>query len=399
MDRSSSDRPVVRLLPRQHRRVRDGHPWVYSNEIEMSVEARAIEPGRLVIVQNAGGEPVGTATFNPHSLVVARLLGHGAILDVDAAFLAGRLRRALALRERLFGEPYYRLVHAEADGLPGLIVDRFGDVVTCQTNTAGMERLLPDLLDALDRVLAPRAIVLRNDSSVRALERLDSYVRIAKGELSGPVEIRENGVRLFADPIGGQKTGWFYDQRDNRACVAGLCRGASVLDLYAYAGGFAVQAAVAGAAKAVALDRSEAALALAAEAARLNGVEARVETRRANAFEELERLGQAGERFDMVVADPPAFVKSRKDLQPGLRGYRKLARLAAAVVAPGGFLFAASCSHNVPVEAFAEQVRHGLTDAGRGGRILRGAGAAPDHPVHPFLPESAYLKSQLLQLD
>ena len=312
-------------------------------------------------------------------------------------WLAERLGRADRLRRALYGGDCHRLVHAEADGLPGLVIDRFADVFTLQINSAGMELLLPELLAALERLFQPRAVALRNDSPVRLLEGLELGHRVAAGSLAGPVEITENGARFLADLEEGQKTGWFYDQRDNRAFVAGLANGRRVLDLYTYAGGFAVQAARAGATEVVAVDRSEHSLGLAERAAALNGVAVRVV--KAEAFAEMARLAAAGERFGLVVCDPPAFVKSKKDLASGAKGYRKMTRLAAALVEPGGFLFAASCSHHMPAELFADEIRHGLSNAGRGGRILRQAGAAPDHPVHPFLPESAYLKAMVLQLD
>jgi 23S rRNA (cytosine1962-C5)-methyltransferase len=391
--------PVVRLQPGRHKRAAFGHPWVFSNEIAMDAAAKALPPGGLVRLETANGEALGTAMFNPHPLISARLLSRDVNAAIDAEFLAARLRAALELRERLYPGGCYRLIHAEADGLPGTVVDRYGDVVTIQVNTAGMERLTPALLDAVERVLAPATVVLRNDSAARQLEGLPQTTAVVKGALDGPVPLTENGRRFFADLAEGQKTGWFYDQRDNRAAVAGLAAGRRVLDLYTYAGGFAVLAACAGAAEVVAVDRSERALALAEQAAQANGAAERCRVVRAEAFAELERLAGAGERYDVVVADPPAFVKSKKDLNQGARGYRKLARLSAALVAPGGFLFIASCSHHVDVPLFAEQVRRGLADAGRGGRILRTAGAAADHPVHPHLPESAYLKGQLLQLD
>ncbi len=394
---SAAARPVLRLQKGRSRRLRAGHPWVFSNEIEMTPEAKALPPGVLVTLMDAGDERLGVATFNPHSLIAARLLTRDAAAEIDAGFLAARLTRALALRRTLFAAPCYRLVHSEADGLPGLIVDRYGDVVTVQANTAGMERLEPLLLDALDRVLAPDAVVLRNDSAVRGLEGLGLEHRMAKGELAGPVELVENGVRFVADLAHGQKTGWFYDQRDNRAFVAALAKGRRVLDLYTYAGGFAVQAAVAGAASVTAVDSSADSLALAERSAALNGVA--VTLVRAEAFAEMERLAAAGERFGVVIADPPAFVKAKKDLNAGAKGYRKMTRLAAALVEPDGFLLVASCSHHMPAELFAEEVAHGLSLAGRSGRILRTSGAAPDHPLHPLLPESAYLKAMVLQLD
>ena len=392
-------RPTITLPPGRHKRAAAGHPWVYSNEIVMDAAAKALPPGSLVTLRQAGGEALGVATFNPHTLVAARILDREAKRRIDRDFFAARLERALTLRRRLYGEPHYRLVHAEADGLPGIAADRFGDVLVAQLNTAGMALLESEFLAACDAVLAPRAVVLRNDSPARSLEGLEPETRIVKGEIAGPVELVENGTRFLADVGEGQKTGWFFDQRENRRFVATLCAGARVLDLYCFSGGFAVQAARGGADRVLALDSSEPALALAAAAAELNGVGERCRFQRADAFGEVARLVDAAERFDVVIADPPAFVKSKKDLGPGLRGYRKLARLAASLVAPGGVLFIASCSHNVEPPDFAEAVRRGLEDAGRGGRIVVSAGAAPDHPVHPWLPESAYLKAQVLTLD
>ena len=399
-DQPAAGLPELRMLPGRHKRLRDGHPWAFSNEIAMDAAARALPPGGRVRLVSANGEFLAVAGFNPRTLIAARVLARVAEPPPMRALLAGRLRAALALRERLHPGGFYRLVHAEADGLPGVVVDRYGDVLSVQLNAALAEAMREDLLAALDEVLSPRRVVLRNDSPSRALEGLALVVEEARGGAGdGPVELRENGARFLADLGEGQKTGWFFDQRENRARVAALADGARVLDAYCYAGGFGVLAACRGASEVVLLDRSERALALAMSAAGLNGVEARCRALRGEAFAELERLAAAGERFDVVVADPPAFVKSRKDIGPGARGYRKLARLSAALVAPGGFLFAASCSHHVGPELFAEQVARGLDDAGRGGRILASTGAGADHPVHPHLPESAYLKGQLLQLD
>ncbi len=394
-----ADRPTVRLMPGGHRRAVMGHPWVFSNEIRMDAAAKALEPGTLVRLVAEHGEAIGVATFNPHTLIAARLLTRMPEAQIDADFLAERLRRALALRARIVPVPFYRLVHAEADGLPGLIVDRYGDAVVVQANTAGMERLTPRLLEALDSVLAPAAVLLCNDSPVRGLEGLQPSVTWAKGAPSGPVDLIENGARFPVELGQGQKTGWFFDQRENRAMVASLAAGARLIDLYCYGGGFAVQAALAGASEVLAIDRSETALAAAARGAEANGVAGRCRFERGEVFAELQRLRDVGERFDIVVADPPAFVKSKKELAQGAKGYRKLVRRAAPLVNAGGFLFIASCSHHVDPALFAEQVRRGLIDANRTGRILASTGAAKDHPVHPALPESAYLKAQLLELD
>jgi len=392
-------RPSVILLPGRHRRAESGHPWIYSNEVRMDAAAKALAPGALATLRRADDSALGVAMFNPHTLLSARLLDRDAARPIGRRFLVRRLRQALHLRERMFDLPYYRLVHAEADGLPGLIVDRFGAVLVVQSNTAGMARLEPLVLDALEELLEPAAIVLRNDSSARTLEGLSSETSVARGILEGSVWVPENGAVFHADLIAGQKTGWFFDQRDNRRFVAAMAAGARVLDLYCFSGGFAVRAAHANAAAVLGIDRSEPALALAAETARRNGVAEICRFQRAEAFGEAARLAAANERFDIVIADPPAFAKSRKDIPAALRGYRKLARLAASVTASGGILFLASCSFNVGAAEFAESVRRGLGDAGRNGRIIRVAGADADHPIHPALPETAYLKTMTLVLD
>ena len=394
-----ASRPVVILQAGGHRRAANGHPWIYSNEVQMEAVVRALPPGSLVTVKRADESPLGVAMFNPHTLLAARLLDRDAARPIGRRFILRHLERALRLRERLYRAPYYRLVHAEADGLPGLIIDRFDSVLVVQHNAAGMDRLQTVIIDALRSLLSPDAIVLRDDSPVRLLEGLPQQVRMALGEVSGPVELQEGGAVFLADVLAGQKTGWFFDQRANRAFVAELSTGARVLDLYCYSGGFAVAAARGNASSVVGIDRSEAALALANEAAARNGVGALCDFRRAEVFAEAASLASAGERFDVVIADPPAFARSRRDVPAALRGYRKLARLAASLTAPGGVVFLASCSHNVAAADFAEAVRRGLADAGRTARILREAGAGPDHPVHPALPESAYLKSLTLALD
>lgn len=397
---------MVRLKPGAQKRLARGYPWAYSNEIEMDAEAREVPPGGLVRLVDSRGEALGTALFNRQPLIAARLMSRRSDVSVDRDFLAARLARALEIRKGLFDQPFYRLCHAEADGLPGTVIDRFGPALVLQVNTAGMARLLPDLLAALDRLLEPETVVLRNDSPARDLEGLGREVEIVKGKLEGARELVENDARYLADLREGQKTGWFYDQRDNRALVGRLTAGLQgglgggrVLDAYSYTGGFAVQAALAGAQEVVAIDRSQAALELAAEAAELNGVGGRCRFVKAEVFADLAERARAGERFDLVVVDPPAFVKTKRELPQGLKGYRKLLRLAALAVKPGGILVAASCSHHVDAPAFSEQLRRGLQDAGREGRILYQRGAGPDHPVHPFLPETAYLKLHVAALD
>jgi 23S rRNA (cytosine1962-C5)-methyltransferase len=387
---------TIRLKPREGRRARMGAPWVFSNEVQMDAAAKALPAGSVVNVAFDDGQPLGTGYFNSKSLIAVRLLEKAPDISIDAGFFVRKLERALKLREAFYARPFYRLVHAEGDGLPGLTLDRFGDVVVAQITTAGMEVLLNPLLEALDKVLAPNAVILRNDAPARRLEGLDEYVRAARGTV-GRIAVEENGARYFADLTEGQKTGWYYDQRDNRAFIASLAKGKSVLDAYSYTGGFGIVAAKAGAREVICLDSSAPALALAEESAAANG--ARVKCVRADVFEELERLAARKETFDIVLADPPPFVKSRKDLEPGAKAYRKLARLSADVTAPGGFLSLASCSHNIPLERFAAECAAGIARTGRRATLIRQAGAGPDHPVHPMLPESAYLKALVYALD
>src|SRR5580704_15889094 len=391
-----SKRLTITLKPREGRRARLGAPWIFSNEVQMDAAAKALSPGALVDVKGDDGQDFGSGMFNPKSLIAIRLLARENGARIDASFFAERLKRALDLRDALYTKPFYRLVHAEGDGLPGLTIDRFGDVVVVQITAAGMEALLVPLKMALEEVLAPSAIILRADAPSRALEGLESYIRAEKGE-PGRIAVEENGARYFADLGQGQKTGWYYDQRDNRAFIAGLAKGRTLLDAYSYTGGFGILAAKAGARETVCLDSSAAALALAEDSAAANQVSIRAV--KADVFEEMERLAAEKETFDIVAADPPPFVKSRKDLEPGAKAYRKLARLAALVTAPGGTLLLASCSHNMPAERFAAECAAGILRSGRQARIIRSAGASPDHPVHPMLPESAYLKALVFALD
>lgn len=394
-----TSRPVIQVSPGRQKRVRAGHPWVFSNEIEMTPEAKALPRGTLVDVVDAAGSAIGSAVFNPNTLISARLLTSHSFAEIDAGWLAGKITAAAALRDRLYDRPHYRLVHAEADGLPGLIVDRYGDACVVQINTAGMELLAADIVAALQQTIAPTGIVLQRDSAARHLEGLPDAASEIIGDVPSPATLTENGIDFLADLSEGQKTGWFFDHRENRARVAALSAGQRVADVYSYLGGFGLQAAAAGASEVLCIDRSQPALDLAAQAAANAGLADKCRFEKSEAFAALEKLSDDKEKFGVVIIDPPAFVKSKKDLKPGARGYRKLTRLAAKVVERGGILCVASCSHHMPMEIYAEQVRRGIHDAGRTARILHMDGASPDHPVHPHLPESAYLKCILMQVD
>ena len=373
-----SPRTLLRIKPGHDSRVKSGHPWAYSNEIAMKPDYRALPPGGVVRLEADDGARLGAYAFHPHSL------------------FAARIEAAAALRARLGMGAYCRLVHAEADGLPGLIVDRYGDAIAVQANTAAMDRLLPEIEAALVARFAPRLLVARNDADARAAEGLAQEVRVLRGEDASAV-VEEGGVAFPVDLRAGQKTGFFFDQRANRDRVAALAPDARVLDVFCHTGAFGLRCAKAGAASVTLVDASAPALALAEAAAARNGLA--VELRRGDAFDVLAALAAEGARFDIVICDPPAFIKRRQDHAAGLRGYGRMARLAAPLVAPGGFLFAASCSHHAGADEFAGQIAWGMHRARREGRIVWSGGAAPDHPVHPHLPESAYLKALTLVLD
>lgn len=391
--------PVLKIKPREGKRARAGSPWIFSNEIALDEATKKLEPGTVVDVVLDDGVPLGTAFFNPKTLIAARLITPQKGAAIDTAFFAERIARADAIRQRLFSEPFYRVVHAEADGLPGLVVDRYDDVLAVQLGAAGTDVRTDQIVDALRQVFNPRSIVLRNDFQARTMEGLASETKLVFGPEPGEIRLKENGATFLADPVTGQKTGWFYDQRANHAFTARFAKGQSVLDVFSHAGGFAMAALAAGATEALCIDASEKALRLAGQAATISGFENRLSLRKADAFEALDDLQAQGVRFGLVIADPPAFAKTRKDIEPAARAYRKVARAAAQVVEPGGILTLCSCSHHIDPERFHAECAAGIHQAKRQARLLRSAGADVDHPVHPHLPETAYLKALTFALD
>ncbi|CAI8779745.1 class I SAM-dependent rRNA methyltransferase [Methylocaldum szegediense] len=389
-----SQLPSIRLKKNEERRLRGGHLWIFSNEVDIeAMPLKSFGAGDLAIVESSRGQVLGIAYVNPASLICGRLLTRDAHAAIDRAFFERRLTRALRLRERLFSRPFYRLTYGESDGLPGVVIDRFDDVFVVQTNTAGMERLQEPLVAAIEALFAPRAIVAKNTSSLRALEGLDTYTSILRGTLDGPIQIEENGARFLVDPISGQKTGWFFDHRESRAVVAKLSRGLRVLDLFSYTGAWGVQAALAGAASVECVDGSEAALALAAENGRLNGVLEKMRLIKDDAFEFLKRAREERQRYDLVVLDPPALIKRKKDVGQGIEAYRRLNQAAIQVLAPGGILVSASCSFHLRWETLHDLLRAVARALDRHVVFFGRGGQAADHPVHPAIPETDYLKT------
>jgi 23S rRNA (cytosine1962-C5)-methyltransferase len=384
----------LRLKKNEDRRLRGGHLWIFSNEVDTAATPlKTFAPGDLAAVENARGESLGLAYINPDSLICARLLSRNAKADIGTAFFIRRLEQARNLREWNYDRPFYRLVHGESDGLPGAVIDRFGDVFVVQTNTAGMERLQKPLLEALDRLFAPRAVVLKNTSGLRSLEGLDAYTRVALGESVTVLEIEENEARFLINPIEGQKTGWFFDHRDNRARLAKLCQGKRMLDLFSYTGAWGIQAARAGAMRVDCVDASDVALGLAAENARLNRVAGQLDLIREDAFEFLKRTREERRHYDVIVLDPPAFIKRKKDTAQGIEAYRRLNQAALRVLAYGGILVSASCSFHLSREILHDLLRASARHEDRHLALFAKGGQAPDHPIHPAIPETDYLKA------
>ena len=392
--------PVVRLKPKaEARAIRHGFPWVYADELVTDRRTGNLAPGALAVLEDGERRVLGLVTVNVKSKIIARMLDRDPEAVIDQAWFATRIERALALRARLFDAPFYRLVHAEADGLPGIVIDRFGDVAVVQPNAAWAEAHLPALVAALQAVTGVSTVVKNGTGRSRGLEGLSEETVVLTGAVDAPVPVPMNGATYMADVTGGQKTGLFYDQRPNHAFAARLARGARVLDVFTHVGGFALAALASGADSALAVDASAPALALAEAGAAASGMADRFAVRQGDAFAVLEALGADGAQFDLVICDPPAFAPSKNALEAGLRAYERLARLASPLVAPGGYLVLCSCSHAADLQAFRNASARGIGRGGRKGQILHTGFAGPDHPVLPQLAESSYLKSLFFRLD
>ena len=381
-------------IKRHHElRIVRGHPWIFSNEIENFSALKSLEKGSLVMVQINKDDDFALAYFNPHSLISARILTHDLTQEIDENFFIERLTEAKNLREKFYDKPFYRLVHSEADFLPGLVIDRFGDVFSCQISTAGMEKLSSLLIAALEKLFPKAVIFFRNDVDVRRFEGLELESATIKGEVASEIEIEENGLKFLIDAKHGQKTGWFFDQRENRKFIGEISKNCDVLDAFCYQGGFGLNALKNGAKSVTFIDSSEDALKLLKKNLALNNLNENSEIICQKVFDALEDPSFQEREFDVVLLDPPAFIKSKKDFFTGLKGYEKLVKFGAKLVKKNGILMLTSCSHNATLGDLLVAANDGFRKANRKAKLIRTFGAGFDHPISPALKESEYLKS------
>ncbi len=389
--------PVLFLKKREDRRIKAGHVWVFSNEVDTKRSPlKGIEPGSLAEVQASNGQTLGVGYVNPKSLISVRLLSRDTAVAFDRAWLQQQILSAWAWRNQVYAEPFYRLVFGESDGLPGLVIDRYDDTFVVQITTAGMERVRDDIVSILVEEFSPMGILLRNDTSMRALEGLPSYVEVAHGDVAETVQVKEGGLSFQARPQQGQKTGWFYDQRDNRERLLRYVKGRSVLDLFSYIGAWGLRAAQAGAKRVTCVDSSMMALMDATASAEDNDLS--IHTVKSDVFDALKQFKEQGEAFGVIVADPPAFIKRRKDQKEGQKAYQRLYQMAIEVLEPNGVLVAASCSSHFSHDDLRQSIRRASSYANRSAQILEFGGQGPDHPVHPAIPETQYLKAYYVRV-
>ena len=392
--------PTVRLMPKANARaIRHGAPWVYANELVTDRRTKGLPAGSMAVLEDSLRQPLGVVTVNTNSKIIARMMDSDPAAVIDQSWMAAHLRRALALRERMFDAPFYRLVHAEADGLPGVIIDRFGDTCVIQPNAAWSDALIEPLTAALIEVTGVAHVLKNASGRTRSLEGLDDMSGVLAGSApDAAVPVLMNGATYMADLTAGQKTGIFYDQRPNHAFAAGLSKGVRVLDVFSHVGGFGLAAVAGGAASALCIDGSAPALALAEQGAKAMGVSDRVTTREGDAFDVLTALRAEGAEFDVIICDPPAFAPAKPALEAGLRAYERIARLAAPLVAEGGILGLCSCSHAADLTAFRSASVRGIGRAGRRPSLIHTGFAGADHPQLPQLAETGYLKSLFFHL-
>lgn len=392
--------PIVRLKPKtKPQAIRHGFPWVYDNEVVTDRRTKSISAGSIAILEDADRNALALVAVNPNSKIFCRVLDRDISATIDVAWFREKIAKAISLRDRLYPEPFYRLCHAEADGLPGVVIDRFGQIAVVQPNAAWADVLIDQLSEALVAEAGVSTVVMNGTGRARSLEGLPEETKVLTGEVpEAPIPVPMNGATYMADLMGGQKTGLFFDQRPNHAFAASLSAGAEVLDVFSHVGGFSLAALAGGAKSALAVDGSAAALELAEEGARQTGVADRFDTRKGDAFEVLEALASEGRTFDVVICDPPAFAPNKGALERGLRAYERVARLGASLVREGGYLGLCSCSHAADLQKFRTTSTRGIGRAGKTAQLIHTGFAGADHPLMPQLAESGYLKSLFFRL-
>lgn len=385
--------PVLYLRKGAERRLRSGHLWVYSNEVDTRRTPLAdFEAGAQAELRASNDKPLGTVFVNPHALICGRLISRDSRHGMTPQRLEQRLEAALVLREKLFPKPFYRWVFGDSDGLSGLVIDRFGDTVVVQISTAGMELLKEAIVRAVQRLVHPAAIVLKNDGKMRRVEGLESYVEQAHGPEVSVLQVEENDVRFEVDLAEGQKTGWFYDHRMNRQRLQAYSPGKRVLDVFSYVGGWGIQAASAGAAQVTCVDSSSSAMDAVHHNAKLNGLD-NVDTLEGDAFDALKALCDEKEKYDIVVLDPPALIPRRRDQKAGEQAYARLNQLALRLLDRDGLLVSASCSMHLSQDKLVDIIRGSGRKIDRFVQLLEQGHQAPDHPTIPGIPETDYIKS------
>ncbi len=386
--------PELYLKKNEDKRLRKGHCWVFSNEVDTKRSPLDLfSPGDMVAVKDSSNKPLGSAYINPNTLVCARLISRKPTVKMGGNFFKTRIQNALDLRERFFNKPFYRLIFGESDGLPGLVIDRFGGVLSVQITTAGMEKQKEILVQTLIDLFSPDAILLKNDNSQRQLEALPQESEVIYGTIPESLVIEENGALFKINVVDGQKTGWFYDHRISRAKVAEIAKDKTVLDLFSYSGAWGIPAAMAGATETTCVDSSESALEMAKQSAALNHVEDKMVFIRDDVFEYLKKAREEHQHYDIIILDPPALVKRKKDFKAGYEAYRRLNHLALQVLSKDGILVSASCSYHLTRANLHELLRASARHIDRHLTFFATGGQGPDHPIHPAIPETEYLKT------
>jgi len=390
----------LRLKKNEEKRIKQGHLWVFSNEIDtQQTPLSNFEPGDEVVVESSTGKALGLAYINPKTLICARIMSRSVKGNINYKLIKKRIQQAQVLREMNFDQPFYRLVFGESDALPGVVIDRFGKVFVIQITTAGMEKHKTTLTEVIQNLYDPDAIVMRNDTASREIEGLSCYEEVVFGELPTQIEIEENGAKFLIPVKDGQKTGWFYDHRMARKQMQRLVKDKRVLDVFSYLGGWGIAAAVAGATEVTCVDASEFALDGVDENAKLNGVEDKVITIQGNAFDVMNALKAEATKYDVVIIDPPAFIKRKKDFKSGSEAYRRINELAMRLVEKEGVLISASCSHHMSRDGLLNQVQSAARHIDRSIQLFDQAHQAPDHPVHPAISETEYIKTFFFKVD